>query len=264
MRKLILIFTLTIFAFINVRPGKIIILNGMSSAGKSTIAKKLVVLLGKSYQTISLDDFIADVFVQQTKIKLPQKEFLKKVRQQTDAMYEQIRKITSLGKNVVLDTLLSGLEGEKDVMRNVAKLKGFGVTLILIHCPLSDIMKRLNSRNKKAELEKKQKDMRSMVVALKIKDVYRTRKRKSEIYIGSLSRKEIDLAYQAVKTESPENTKLFQQIKQNLLTHFELDTKKSVKLTPQLRYDYIIDTSKNSAEQCVKQIYDFLKKSRLA
>ena len=241
--------------------GHVIVLDGTSTAGKSSIIKYLLPMLGNSYEKVAIDDFVTPVFLEQGKQQRSEKEFLQRIHEVSGGMYNKIRKLISEGKNVLVDTVISGLEGEKDREHFFEKLNGLKVFLVLVYCPLNVLAERINKRNEKALKENKPKDTRSRSVALVFDDMYKAQQSDNEVILGQLSRKDIELAYSNPKNELGETAEAFKQIKQNLISHFKLENKEVINITSRLVYDCIVDTSKNSPQQCAQQICDYLKTS---
>ncbi len=239
--------------------GHVIVLDGTSTAGKSSIIKYLLPMLGNSYEKVAIDDFVTPVFLEQGKQQRSEKEFLQRIHEVSGGMYNKIRKLISEGKNVLVDTVISGLEGEKDREHFFEKLNGLKVFLVLVYCPLNVLAERINKRNEKALKENKPKDTRSRSVALVFDDMYKAQQSDNEVILGQLSRKDIELAYSNPKNELGETAEAFKQIKQNLISHFKLENKKVVNITSQLVYDCVVDTSKNNPEECAQQIKNCLK-----
>jgi chloramphenicol 3-O-phosphotransferase len=263
-KKIILIFTaiaVIIFAYLiyKQKPGRVIVLDGTSTSGKTSIVKHLMPMLGTSYKKVAIDDFVTEVFLEQEKLQRSEKEFLKRIHERSEDMYDTIRKLVNSGENVLVDTVISGLEGEKDREHFFKELKGLNVLLVLVYCPLNVLAERINKRNEKALKENNSKDTRSRSVALVFDDMYKTQESDNEVILGQLSRKDIELAYSNPKNELGETAKAFKQIKQNLISHFKLENKKVVNITSQLVYDCVVDTSKNNPEECAQQIKNCLK-----
>jgi chloramphenicol 3-O-phosphotransferase len=80
-----------------------------------------------------VDDFVSELFVEQQKNPLSEKEFLARVFAACDFMYAKIRVLVGQGKNVILDTVLTGLEGEKSVRDTLAKLEGMQRYMVLVY-----------------------------------------------------------------------------------------------------------------------------------
>ena len=101
--------------------GQVIIIDGASSSGKSSVIKQLMPMLDDSYEYVPVDDFVTEVFLEQRIRNLSEQEFMQKIIQQCDIMYSKIRELVGNGKNVILDTVLSGLEGKKSVTDTLKK-----------------------------------------------------------------------------------------------------------------------------------------------
>lgn len=235
--------------------GRVIVFDGASSAGKSSVIRQLMPMLDSSYQYIAVDDFVTQVFIEQQKLKLPEKEFLDRVNQQSDLMYKKIKTLVAVGKNVILDTVLSGLEGEKSVREQLEKLKGLPVTMVLVHCPLPVLVERIKQRNEKAARENKPQDERSIGTALnQFGHIYRPKASDTEASLGTVLCKDVEYACEVAKKEWGKSVEQFEQFKTWLLSQLGLKDKETVTLTTRLKYDCIVDTSKKSPEACAQLI----------
>jgi len=248
-------------AMIN-KQGRLIIFDGTSSAGKTSIINFLMPLLGPTYKRIAVDDYVSEVFLEPAHLQLPLHEFLKRIRQRSMAMYTTIRKLLSAGTNVVLDTVLSGLEGKKDVLHAFEELKGLNVGLVLVYCPLHVVAERVFQRNKKAIEENKPEDMRSMAFTVKFEDIYRPQ-HNDEFFIGTLSRSDVEFAYKTPESSTPEQIQQLDAIRKKLLTHFNLNNNNVINITPMLHYDCIVDSSIHSPQKCAQLIYNCLKSTNM-
>ena len=123
--------------------GRVIVFDGASSAGKSSVIKQLLPMLDSSYQRVGVDDFVTAVFLEQQTLQLPEKEFIARVNHACNAMYDKIRALVAEGKNVLFDTVLSGLEGEASIQDTFENLKNISVLLVLVHCPLPVLVERI-------------------------------------------------------------------------------------------------------------------------
>ena len=244
-----------------VMQGRVIIFDGASSSGKSSVIKHLLPMLDDSYQSVAIDDFVTQVFIEQQTLQLPEEEFFARVDKQTDVMYKKIRALVASGKNVILDTVLSGLKGEESVKEQLEKLKGLPVTMVLVHCPLSVLIERIEKRNEQAIRENKHKNERSIGTALsQFGHIYRPRTKDEESSMGYLSRKKVEDACAMAEKEWGKNIERFEQFKAWLLSQLELKDKKTVTLTTRLKYDCIVDSSKRTPQECAQLIRKNIKK----
>lgn len=243
-----------LYFFYPVKPGRVIILDGVSSSGKTSVSNCLLRRLGCSYKKIALDDYVADLFLAKKELNLPQKSFIALISERRNQMYQDIRRWTSCGKHVLLDTVLSGLEGKKDVSIAFEKLQGLEIVKILVYCPLSLITERIEKRNAKSFFEDKPKEMRSIAATLQFCNVYKVLHSEDEFCLGTLSKKDIDMAYEFPDFVPKQDIQIFHSVKKRLLSCFGLHERASVKITPRLRYEYIIDTSKSSVKECADNV----------
>ncbi|MFC1842499.1 AAA family ATPase [Candidatus Dependentiae bacterium] len=253
--------------------GTILLLDGPSCSGKTSIAKELIKLFGPGYEIVSLDDFVADLFLENIKKKLPKKEFLKKICHKRDLMYKKIVSLVCNGKNVLVDTVLSGLEGKKDVRRCFETLQDIDVYLVLVYCPLYKVVDRLKERNRMAFFQQKPKEMRSIFATLQFSNCYKKTGASLKNFLqedvfqkglGSLSRKDIEISYFAHQNLPDKLKAQYNMVKQKLLLHFGLEYSNCVKIISQLNYDCIVDTNKKSPLECAKEVYTFLAVRNLA
>jgi len=239
--------------------GQVIVFDGASSAGKSSIIKNLMPMLDSTYEYIAVDDFVSAVFLEQQKLNLPEKEFLNRVNQQTDIMYDKIKLLISHGKNVILDTVLSGLEGEKSIKEQLDKLKIFSTIKILVHCPLPVLPDRIKQRNERARIENKLEDERSIGTAInQFGHIYKKITNAKEPSLCTISRKDIELACETCKREFAKNLSRFDQCKEWLFSGLGTQDENEVMLTTRLKYDCVVDTSKNTPEECANKIRTIL------
>jgi len=235
--------------------GRVVIFDGTSSAGKSSVIKELIPSFDSSYKVIAVDDFVTDVFLEQKTLNLPEKDFIERVNQSVDGMYDTIRSLVGQGKTIFLDTVLAGLEGEKSVTYQLEKLKGLTLVMILIYCPLRTLIERIALRNAKALQEKRPGDERSFGLPLKqFGSMYRRKVHNYEISLGTLSRQDADYALEASKKEFAGNTEQFNSFKEWFLSQLDLHDKQEVVLTARLKYDCIVNTGIYSPQEGAQYI----------
>jgi chloramphenicol 3-O-phosphotransferase len=248
----------------DVPPGTVVVLNGTTRAGKTSIVKHLATGLGPSYQLVAIDDFHTQVFQDKKKLKFSEDEFLARIAQANKAMYDRARVLALEGKNVIVDTILSGHEGETEVRRTLEELRGLNVFMVLAYCPLPALAEQIKKCNAAAQLNNNLCNIRSRSIALRLDDIYRVRKSHDDVVLGVLSPKDVEVAYDAAQREWYEDAAAFAQVKSNLLSRFGLNRLDIVEVVPHLNYDCIVDTSQHSSEQCSNQICEMLKTSDMS
>lgn len=130
----------------------IILLNGTSSSGKSTIASQLNQELGSDYLYLSLDqhlDCLIQAYQKQyPKLLNPQGElslqhFAKLAAGWVDGFHEVLETHLSCGQNLILDHVLQEAKWKQDLF---ALLKPYRSTLIGLFCPLEELERREQKR----------------------------------------------------------------------------------------------------------------------
>lgn len=79
----------------------IICLNGITSSGKTSIAKEIINLSDRNYYYVS-----NDIFKQMANIKYRIKSYFTEMNDFVTAMLQTVSSFSKLGENVILDTLM--------------------------------------------------------------------------------------------------------------------------------------------------------------
>jgi chloramphenicol 3-O phosphotransferase len=149
-------------ANISDKQGKIIFLNGTSSAGKTSLAKALQSMINDEYCYLSRDEFMNEI--NQSYLRLF--PFLKDdpvatieigLRIVNKSKYTlfatTIKAFAEMGRNVIVDHVLDQALLDECVLL----LGGYHVTFIGVHCPLHELERReLERGNRKIGLAKSQ------------------------------------------------------------------------------------------------------------
>jgi len=125
--------------------GKIIILNGVSSAGKSSIAKILQLKLPEPYFCLALDTF-TDIISPVYWPEFQERYSAALERQSMAAMYHAIKLYSDLGLNVVVDTVMCDWSGDDIKYRPfddcMMLLNDYPVFFIKVDCPVHELNRR--------------------------------------------------------------------------------------------------------------------------
>lgn len=117
------------------KKGNIIILNGVSSSGKTTLAGALQNTFTETYVRLSLDDFQAML-----PAKVIEKDFDASVCQAQTLLLQTVKALSDGAVNVVVDNvMLSCFQTFKEY---VAVLHEYPVLLVRVDCPLSELRRR--------------------------------------------------------------------------------------------------------------------------
>jgi chloramphenicol 3-O phosphotransferase len=117
--------------------GRIILLNGVSSSGKSTLAKALVKRM-PGYFHLSLDDF--DLVIE----RMEDREHERLIPVETEYFFHRtIAMFSDRGVNLIVDHVLHDRFTKHDCL---AVLRGYPVLLVGVHCPPDELDRRERQR----------------------------------------------------------------------------------------------------------------------
>jgi chloramphenicol 3-O phosphotransferase len=123
-----------------IEPGTIILLNGPSSAGKSTLCQAIQVHIDQPFLQFSLDFFFFNSSV------LPKQQLKDGTFQWAElrprvfeGFFNCLPALALAGNNLVIDFIIE-TQAQWDALRQ--KLEGFDVFLIGVHCPLPELERR--------------------------------------------------------------------------------------------------------------------------
>lgn len=129
--------------------GKVIILNGTSSSGKSTLARKLQQKLEETYLHCQLDAFwnMTPQDIPASSTNFPHMKL---------AMAKSVRAMADTGHNVVVDIVYSGLKSHLEFS---SALDGIAMLVVKVDCKLDELERRELARgNRRLGLAKSQID----------------------------------------------------------------------------------------------------------
>jgi chloramphenicol 3-O phosphotransferase len=122
-----------------VNPGKIIFLNGVSSSGKSTLAKELQKRLTESFLHLQLDDFIH---------MLPLTDDLEMFMRMVSGMNRSIAVMSEEHNNLIVDHVLV----DKSWLDQCLQLLGDRYVLFVgLSCPLDELERRERERDSRRQ-----------------------------------------------------------------------------------------------------------------
>jgi chloramphenicol 3-O-phosphotransferase len=263
--------------------GKIIILNGTSTAGKSSIIEKF----DSSYEHIALDIFVPQEWARILEKKTGKKhevlinineseEESDKLDQQIkeagfsekqaekiwdsmhERMFQKIRNLALQNKNVVVDTIV---DEDKVIRQCLEAFHGLqNVFWVLVYCPFSNLVERARVRKKR--------EGRAMLFAQPLAHFYHLYKAKendNEVNLGPLYRKELDAAWQEARSYGDYgdfgiSDEQFDKSAAHARQKLDLDNKDVVVVTPRLAYDCIVNSIKppeqnaTQIEACIAKI----------
>lgn len=268
---------------VNESKGTIIILNGTSSVGKSTLASQISKKL-KDSVIVRCDEVAVDVFknlVNKKNYTISEntpKDLLSLIYKGVPdidpnflddeinkEMYERIRSAASQGKIVIND---NAWIQQKDAENCEEELKGFSVICIFVHSSLNDLLVRVKKRNEQSsEIEHRVMTLPFQTISL----MYRTVNKENECIVDTWKaqsvrefmdhlQKEFETIKHLYNSYWVEEATSFFSSLQEFYDHFKISNENSVPVTSKFPFDYLINTSKSTLEECTQQVVHWLKK----
>ncbi|WP_328603474.1 chloramphenicol phosphotransferase CPT family protein [Amycolatopsis sp. NBC_00345] len=123
-------------------PGRVILLNGPSSSGKSGIGRAMLPLLPDPWFLVPVDGISGMRSTQHTRV-LDEAEIQQMLRRTRLGYHRVVAALVSTGNNVIMDYPLSEPWRIEDLL---AVLDGYDVTLVDVHCSAEELNRRERSR----------------------------------------------------------------------------------------------------------------------
>jgi|SaaInlStandDraft_4_1057021.scaffolds.fasta_scaffold11061_1 chloramphenicol 3-O-phosphotransferase len=264
--------------------GTVILLNGTSSAGKSSIAQELQKTLGDSFEFVGIDkdvnepnlNSIIEYVQQKTKEQVTPKnidviaeklikdgvitqEEIEAFSNQTSTelfkqMIQKIKDFTKDGKNVIFDTLI-GDEGEQEIVRAFEQFRGENVLFLLVYCPFQELAKRIAARNIVGGMEQRTFTQ----VWCQFGGLYKAAKLGDTPILETLSKKTVSDLVQLHARSEFEEEKEFNEFLLELLENLSLNNHETVQITQRYKYDLIVNNATQSPAECAQHIHNFIQ-----
>ncbi|MFC0623114.1 chloramphenicol phosphotransferase CPT family protein [Kribbella deserti] len=125
-----------------VRRGRVILLNGASSSGKSSIGRALLPLLADPWFFVPVDALGALRSTEHTRV-LTDAEIAEMLRKTRLGYHRAVAALASVGNDVIMDYPLSERWRLRDLLD---VLDGYDVTLVHVHCSPDELVRRERAR----------------------------------------------------------------------------------------------------------------------
>ena len=123
--------------------GKIIILNGASSSGKSTLARSLQSALALPFWHVSIDHLMAARVLPQARIDSDEFPWHSLRPSFFEGFHRSVPALADAGNNLIVEHII---ETEAWMQRLVHLLRNFDVFFVGLHCPLQELERRERAR----------------------------------------------------------------------------------------------------------------------
>lgn len=261
--------------------GQIILLNGVSSSGKSAIIQELKKLKPDLY-ILKVDDwfpqalqnkatelgwvkesgtdpwsYLYEYLVAQTGQYYFSTEVREKLFDNTAEFYKQALEVASKGQDVIIDTVL---EYKKEYAEFDSVFKGYDVKKILVYCPMDVLAKRVQQRNASGIQEENRTYFQSFE---QFPAMFKVQTEAQESVVDTVQtqtmKETLDAAIaQLIEFHIPQpylpKLDLF---KKQFIQKFRLDLQDTIILVPTCAYDLILNSHITSPIQSAQRIVHF-------
>ena len=124
-------------------PGKILLINGASSAGKSTLARSLQQALPAPFLHVSFDHLRDSGILPMARIRSGELDWALMRPAVFDGFHRCLPALAEAGNNLIVDHIIEQEQWMPDLIRLLAP---FDVFLVGVHCPLPELERRERHR----------------------------------------------------------------------------------------------------------------------
>lgn len=227
-----------------ITPGTVVLLNGTSSAGKSTLLYALHQNYYPDFYIARIDDFIKTPAGKNPKTKYHN-------------FYTHIKEKALLGQSVLVDTVSYQLDHEK----YNAILKPCRVIKVLVYCPLDGLIMHVQSRNKLAN----PREHRIINLAFwQYLTLYTIKTSSSDIVIDQMTTGQVKQAIaqskDMAKTLPWRKARNLKKINKDITKEFDIKkSSQKIDVTPKLPWDFVINTHIHSPEILAQIVVDYIE-----
>lgn len=238
-----------------IKPGTIILLNGTSSAGKSSIVKELQNIYEHSFSVASIDGFIRERSIDWSNDKIDWDDLWIQ-------FYTHIKSISDSGKIILIDTVCYEKEYEK-----YNAILGSQLIKILVYCPLDIIINHVEKRNNLGDTD----EHRSLYQACKqFLSLYSAQNLSENFIIDQIDSTRIMYVLDKVKEETnkwsqekkdgdeTDYQKTYTEIYQEFEEKFHLHEVDTINLIQIYSWDFTVTAGTNSSAITAQEIALFI------
>ena len=229
-------------------PGEIILLNGTSSAGKSSLAEVLVATSRLKYEVVSFDDFYHDFQAKHHVSRLSGEQF----QDFLTSLYRHARRRSDSGRNVIIDTV--EFDRGRDLYCDI--LVCSNVTMAVVYCPLQDMLKRVERRNNSGD----PLNHRAVLLCFQqFVEMYKLQSSPGESVMEKTRTSILRAALEEAgkKAGSPRN---FASLYDQYVQAFGIDQDREITIVPKGQYDLVLNTRSKTKKANVRLVEEYVRR----
>lgn len=230
--------------------GHIVLLNGTSSAGKSSLAEAIIAESTNRFEVVSFDDFYHAYRARHRVSRLTGGQYQDFLL----SMYRHARALSDAATNVIIDTV----EFDRAAGAYCDILNCSNVIKAVVYCPLQDILARIDRRNGSPNPS----DHRAVLICFQqFLETYKLQSSPAELVVEKTSTGVIRAALVEAgrKTNNP---RLYDSLYRQYEEAFGIDRDREIILVPKGKYDLVLNTRANTKRKNVRLVEEFLKNRR--
>lgn len=238
-----------------IKSGTIILLNGTSSAGKSSIIKELQNIYENSFSVVSIDGFIRERSINWSEDTIDWDDLWTK-------FYTHIKNLSESGQAIVIDTVCY-----EEGYQKYNAILGTQLIKILVYCPLDIIIEHVEERNNSGDADER----RSLCQACEqFLSLYSAQNSSEDIIIDTIDSSRILYVLDKVKEETDrwsqerkdgdetDYQKRCTEVYQGFEKKFHVSEVNEISLIQIYPWDFIVTTGINSSAIAAQQIACFI------
>ena len=228
-------------------PGEIVLFNGTSSAGKSSLAEVVVRESRTEFEVVSFDDFHRAYRQKHGIARFTREQY----QDFLVSLYRHAKTRSDAGRNVIIDTV----EFELGYDRYCEILNCPKVTKAIIYCPLEDLLKRIDKRNSAGDPSGRRPVLLSFQQFLQM---YKPQTSPEELVVERTStmRMRSALVEAGKKAGNPGQ---YEALYKEYVKVFGIDTDREITIVPKRKYDIVINTRTNTKKENVRILEDYIR-----
>jgi chloramphenicol 3-O-phosphotransferase len=228
-------------------PGLVVLFNGNSSAGKSSLTEAMVQQSKTKYQVVSFDDFYHSgrAQVQNSTSGGPRGDTMA-------AFYQYARQEAEAGKNIIIDTV----QFDQKYDKYCAILNCETATKVVVYCPIQHILKRVERRNQSDD----PLNRRPLLLCFRqFIQMYKPQTSPDELFVDRTTTTIMRAALAEVGSKLKDSSQYDALYKQYTKV-FGIEEDKEIVIVTKGKYDLVINTKMNSKKENVRRVEDYMRK----
>ena len=225
----------------------IILLNGTSSAGKTTLIKELGTIFNNAL-VASIDEYTAT------------HQFNSFFNSRYKNFYAMIHQKATLGYPMLVDTVL--YQDLYDHYDAILQKNGVRLLKILVYCPLTTLIEHVQTRNSSGKSLEHRTFNQAFKAFLGLYTMQKTKHQIIDNLHSSAMQSAVQTSTKIVKTWSKKNQKRLRKTNKKIMQKFVKNRQHAIALRPTHHWDLVVNTSLDTPENIAAQIAEFIEKNR--